>query len=597
MLHETPILTISARGEPRERAETGAPPHRQSKEAFAASRPAEDDGAMIPDPSRSAIRPNAVALAIAAATVVLPPGWNLFRYWIENPLYHYGLAVPFLAAILIWKALRSGGATDAAARFSPSSPPATWIVLIGYALFVPIARTVQIANPDWRLADGCLASFAVAALLALARATGGPVLFRLFLLPSLFLLTAVPWPQRMENAITDTAARVLVDGAALVLDRCGITAIESGRTLITPVGSVAVADDCGGIRSIQVGIMTAIFWTIYFRLSAWGILGLMAGSALMAILFNTARVAGVVLAAVWLDQPGLISGFHDVAGTVIQGLFILGISWLAQRLASKSHPAPARDDRSLSARCHPVFACLCILWAGLAELGANAWFRSREIPEQQAEALPDLRANPDIPGATSEPMPDELRRNFRFSEAKCLRWRDADNVEWNLYWLRVAGENLSDCTHHLHKPEICLPMADFSKIADFPTLPCRVGARTVPFDHSLFRRGQRTFHLFHAKSYHSQSSDHFIQSDPTYRGRLLAALNRIRSGGVDLIHLTSARDAAADHTRQLALDYLGKILGEPDGSARSSLPKKRHTPSNASNAAASPVPGSGTNVR
>src|SRR5262245_13738800 len=112
-------------------------------------------------------------------TIVTPPGLNLVQYWLHNPLYGFGLWVPVLAVVLIWR--RGCGAGPA------RNDRWTVFVMGAYFATLPPLRVLQIANPDWRMIDWALSLGAVAALLALVFRVGGQVLLSRWWFPICFL--------------------------------------------------------------------------------------------------------------------------------------------------------------------------------------------------------------------------------------------------------------------------------------------------------------------------------------------------------------------------------------------------------------------------
>jgi hypothetical protein len=72
--------------------------------------------------------------------------------WTVNPQYGYGWVVPFLAAYIFWRRLRSAPPAE-----QPTSFLLPAILMIGAALSLIPVRLIQEANPDWRILSWVMA--------------------------------------------------------------------------------------------------------------------------------------------------------------------------------------------------------------------------------------------------------------------------------------------------------------------------------------------------------------------------------------------------------------------------------------------------------
>jgi len=79
------------------------------------------------------------------------------------------------------------------------------------------------------------------------------------LFPVLFILTAVPWPQRLELALVQGLMKGVAGAAAQVLACFGVPAMPAGNIIWLPAGSVGIDEACSGVRGLQTVLMASLF--------------------------------------------------------------------------------------------------------------------------------------------------------------------------------------------------------------------------------------------------------------------------------------------------------------------------------------------------
>lgn len=511
--------------------------------------------------------PWAAPLALALALVV-PAGINLSQYWIYNPLYGYGLWVPILAAVLVWQRRK-----DPCSEEPPGWGTLTGAVVAGFLLVVPMLRTLQIANPDWRLLDWLLAGGAVLALLALAFRTGGAVMLRRFSFPAFFLLSAVPWTTSAERAFTHLAVPVTARLAAELLWVLDVAGFSQGGTIHTVIGPLSVNEDCSGIRSLHLTIMLGLFWAGYFRLGPARGLGAMAGSLALALFLNLLRVVAVVAGTVWAGSLEALEHFHDQAGAVGQVVLTLCVPLIAWLLRPRTGPAkPLEREMPL-----PIWegvprrwATWVVAWLAAGELAAHGWYWMHEKDLNAPGAAWTFNDRFRPPGAEARPVPDSIRQSYRFSQARYLEWRDEGKLRWNVSWLKIEPGAQSASTHNVHRPESCLPAQDFALVGKFPdvVLPSTGGA--VAFHHQAYQRNKEVQHLFFATLENVAGAGEQTAVDWTFEGRLNAAWLGLRSRGTQILHLNVTNPPDLQEVRAQAAQYLEQVLMPVPAAAKAS---------------------------
>ena len=150
-------------------------------------------------------------------------GWLLFHahyFWGGESYYNFGWFVPLLAAFLLHRRI---------ARIRPRASPAPGRAryglllagLIAAATGVAFFRLFNEANPFWRVPlwghAMMLLGFTSLALIVLCGWKG----LRQLLFPCLFLMVALPWPWRIEQAVIHSLTGWITDLTVLVLNIVG----------------------------------------------------------------------------------------------------------------------------------------------------------------------------------------------------------------------------------------------------------------------------------------------------------------------------------------------------------------------------------------
>lgn len=255
------------------------------------------------------------------ALIWLPALMRFSVEWSINPQYYYGWSVPLLAAYLIYDRWPS--------RPVPEPPPSFLIpaVLIAFLALPQLPlRLVGEANTDWRLVSWIMGLNALGIGLTVLYLQGGWRWLGFFLLPILFLLTAIPWPSGAEKLLIQGLMRVNAELAANIVGIAGIPAVARGNVIEVPTGILGVNEACSGIRSLQSTLMAAAFLAILYRRSVVGLIGLVAFGSVIAFVCNVIRTT-------FLTYQGAVNGieavdkWHDTAGFTILGV-VLVFLWL-----------------------------------------------------------------------------------------------------------------------------------------------------------------------------------------------------------------------------------------------------------------------------
>jgi exosortase len=406
-------------------------------------------------------------------------------FWTLDEQYAYGWAVPALAALLLWSRWRD----------RPFPAAGSWcggvVAFAAAGLLLPLRFLLE-AAPDWSVLNWLWALVVVALMIALLHALGGRAWARWFALPVIFLLTAVPWPQRFELAVTGGLLRFVASSTAEVLGWFGIAAWTSGHVLQLSAGPLGVDEACSGIRSLQALLMVAVFLGEFYRLRWPRRIALFGAGLILAIaanLFRTVTLA-IVVAHRGLDA---LERWHDGTG---YGALLLALGatwWLASRLRPRHPAAPLTGPGApLPALPAPWCAAL-LLWLITVEIGTESWYRAHET-RNRGWAW-SIRWPESEPRFRTLEVPPRARRLLLCDHAQGAAWEE-DGHRWLLYWLRWEPGRVAAQTARMHGPDTCLQAGGAVLQQDLGVRTLHVGALALPFRTFVFVDGGLPLHVF-----------------------------------------------------------------------------------------------------
>ncbi len=295
-------------------------------------------------------------------------------------------------------------------------------------------------------------------LLGLALLFGGIASANSILLPSLFLLLAVPIPSVLVNEIIDPLQRATALGSTWILNLVGIETATHAEFIIRESNLFQVIESCAGLRMIETMFMSAILYSELFR-TTWRRTAILIGSVpVLSVLCNQIRVISIVL-----NPYSSFAAVHTAQGLVmiVVGVLLLAVvDGVAARLLGEQ-PGSARVWR-VRRRTEPVsFAMLgrlVVIALGLA--AASAWLPNWEPPPPPS----GLSAN--LPGSIGEwnarglPVDKQFLGSTRYDEGLGRRyWRGEEHVD-----LFLARDLRLDPSRSLVSPKTERPGPWFSVV-------------------------------------------------------------------------------------------------------------------------------------
>ncbi|MGD2095327.1 MAG: exosortase, partial [Phycisphaerales bacterium] len=200
--------------------------------------------------------------------------WNL---WQRSDEYSSGLLVPFLAVYILW----SRRETIAMCKIRPS---------IFWGLFAFIAAQMFRLFGLFFMYDSAERLSVALTIAALVLLLFGWQLLRKISTVLLFLCLMLPWPNRIQTAVTIPLQRWATSSAVFCLEVVGYEVIREGNVIHIGDASVAVAEACNGLRMVTAFFVISGLVVLLVKRAWWEKLIVLASSLPIALLCNTIRL-------------------------------------------------------------------------------------------------------------------------------------------------------------------------------------------------------------------------------------------------------------------------------------------------------------------
>jgi len=252
---------------------------------------------------------------------------DLIAVWRRSDEYSSGLLVPFLAGYILW--LRRADLRATVVR-----PALFWGV--GAFLLAQAVRAVGTLD-FYSSAERLSLILSAAALILLV--LGWKWLGKLATV-LLFLCLMLPWPSRVQNAVTLPLQRWSTSSAVFCLELVGYQVQQDGNVIHIGNSSVAVAEACNGLRMITAFFVIGGLVVLLVQRAWWEKLIILISSLPIAFVCNTLRLAVTAVAFTVIEGVKWEQGFHDWGGYAMMPLalaMVVGELWLLARLTTPPH--------------------------------------------------------------------------------------------------------------------------------------------------------------------------------------------------------------------------------------------------------------------
>lgn len=420
-------------------------------------------------------------LAAGAAAVVSV----LARFWGANPEYVDRFLILVAAAGVAWQARPQLAAIAPAPALLGIVP-----LLIGAAAF-PVGWFLQVqVGPKpvglwWLMVAWVLAAAGTVLL------RGGWPHLRLLAFPLIFILFALPIPNRILVPLQFGLQSATTASAAAVLPLLGVPVERSGFVLSLPGGDLGVAEACSGVRSVTALTAIAAF------VAWWRGFGFLRGSAL--VIFSVPIIAGVnsirvIVSGLIQEHIGadyIRGNWHEALGIAMVLLGLALIVGLAGLLGGR--PAPGEPPGPLAARYDHTPRTLLFsrlsatLLCGSLMATLVGHFLGVGTEEALVAAAPIDEISLQIGNwkGIEEPVPEEVASMLTADRIVRRMYRDELGYEVHLWVIFWSSRNMVKGYHH---PDVCWPNRGY-RLQRRDVVPVEAGGGIVPVTLREFTQG------------------------------------------------------------------------------------------------------------
>jgi exosortase len=243
--------------------------------------------------------------------------------WQTEDYTHILLVLPVSLCLLFLES----GKVDADPRSAPGIGLAVFVCGLGLACASRFA-----ASDDVRLSLAM--SSLVVIWIALALGILGTRFCSALVFPLLFLIFLVPVPRLLLDQAIVGLQSMSAQGSYLLFRGLGIPVLKNGYVLSLSSLDIEVAQECSGIRSSEMLLLTCLVLGHLYLRAVWRQLLFAALVVPIAVAKNALRIFTISMLGVHVDPGFLYGSLHRKGGIVFfaMGLGLLtGILWLLHR--------------------------------------------------------------------------------------------------------------------------------------------------------------------------------------------------------------------------------------------------------------------------
>lgn len=445
--------------------------------------------------SPPAFKPTNWGWGLAALTIAGLLFVPLARAWELAPDLGHGWAAPILMAYLWWE---RWSARPTVTGPEPKRPLAGWVIAVvacALVLSVPL-RLLLTIYPVWPMVLALHVAILVGLTLWVAHRHFGARGMRWVGGPLVLLPGVLPWPGVIERAviapIRQGIAMIVTEASNLM----GHPALASGTTIKLANGWVGIDEACGGIRSLQAAVTTALFFGAWLRLSVRRRIALVGVGVLAAMGGNLGRIGFLSWCAT--GPEGRLDQWHDQAGWVALGFSLILTGWIGSRWGRTDGKVAPRPPVRHTGGTPPIAGsrlsrgALGLLGALVAiEAGTRLWYAAGDHDIAADTPLWTLRPPTQYHAFQENALPDYSREILQPDAFFSATWTGVDGVRRMLNYVEWHEGQAARSLPFLHNPTQCLPYAGAELVTELGPIEVTWTGGSLPFQTFVFRQFNR----------------------------------------------------------------------------------------------------------
>jgi exosortase len=499
--------------------------------------------------------PRWVYLALLGTALLYAWGslfYRLSKFWFVAEDYQYGWAAPVLMAFTLYRRRKI-----LPPACQPMGGPAPFVAGLCACLMIP-TRVILEANPDWRAAIWWSAGLTIVFTFAVLFDIGGLNFVRHFTFPVLFVLTAVPWPYRLESPLTITFMKIASFISSELLNLFGAIVVQRGTVLETQYGPIGIDEACSGIKSFQAMLLLGLFLS---ELS--GLRGLKRFYPVLLgwVFAFTINIGRMIALALIVTQFGLsaLESWHDTIGTtafVLTGILLVGavVRPPTEEAVRRSGANPLGFAWQPCCVITPL--CFLALFAG-GELLNWWWYDTASAGRRQPWTVRWSSLGEE---AKTLDISKQIFSKLQCDSGSAKWWFSADGHRWIAYFFEWEPGIRASFARNEHAPEICLPASGRKLMLDNGYQRFFLGDDVLSVRHQVFDDfGQPLNVFFIMEGSGISNSDESLDS-ASFRGRLRSVLRRSPQGDRRSLELIAEAYETPDAAWNSAESVLSRLI-------------------------------------
>ena len=436
-----------------------------------------------------------VFLCVIAWVAVIRILWG---DWLIDPQYSYGFLVPLLAVGL---GIRRWGDRPVPSDPSFLSGSLAMFISLGSGICLAMVIPMSVANPDWRPLGLAAALCCFTLSLGMLFLYGGGRWTSHFFFPLFFLLIAVPWPRNFEQMVMMNLMSSNTQATVEILHWAGYEALRQGNLSVIPSGVLGIEEACSGIRSLQSGLMVALFFGEFFRLNILRRAYLIIIAVLAALVGNIIRISILALLA---SSEGLqaVAKWHDQAGMIVLFLTVAAVAGAAIQWRKTGHFATAPSTEDKPQHSPYCLTCVVLAWALVillvgSSVGTECWFKLHD--NRRGPVLDwELQTRSGVDGVLPVKIATKTLQMLYYPQGFSDRWKFPPDAYGQVFYFHWPPGRTSVQALTMHNPEVCLSNIGMHLVKPLSPVSFESSAVRLPFKSYLFEQQGRPVYVFHA---------------------------------------------------------------------------------------------------
>lgn len=253
------------------------------------------------------------------AALFSPVLYKLFRFSLAQEFYSHVVLIPVISVYLIWQLKGTLPAIQRGAIGPAALCACVGLFAVGiWGLLSMSGRTLSLNNQLSFLVPGFVFLLYAGAIFFL-----GDGFFRAALFPFLFLLWMCPFPEAVTDSLETASQLASAEVFSWMLDITQVSYLRDAQTFAMPGVTLRVAQECSGIRSSLVLLITSSLAGYMFLRSGWKRAAFTLFVIPLGLVRNAFRIWVLAILTIHWDSEVINGPLHHRGGPIFFALSLI----------------------------------------------------------------------------------------------------------------------------------------------------------------------------------------------------------------------------------------------------------------------------------